>query len=1377
MKKKFCLFAALAAMVLVGCKEEEQSELDFGSIKEVATVTGYVTYSLGQDTLSNDYVAEVIKPATGRKVYIDVPKSSYQAGTQGTRTFSGTIGEDGFFSIEVPVKSNGIAGAEIRYESFTANRATYLKMENGQPVFEVLMNKFETPDITVPNPLMPGEIIVGDEREMRYRATPIDMKEYSERVLLTGVFNMPKETAYRVGTYSPASEVTIEFDIVDGQDQKDYAAGQAEQPTVFRYGTTTDASGKFAVSLPVKSLREGFTINELVIYAKGETAFTHYREDGSTTKYRGAYIIRQETPQPTHTVTVSNIPADVEYNMGEMPLEFVPNYSADYESIVIPADYDRDLAGWVFGETAFKEFADKVTLTGKVMVARETGFGVGDYTASKRTVRLYGPSPYNTLTILTNDNGEFSLEIPVAKAAEKVPFSVGVKDPETIAFTHYVAPGKSVVLKEGSYNDYNYAPVQIAEDNADWNNLGTTYCRFTPSGNVPDTWTPFLAGWAKKENCKYTATLTGKVMLAVEKAFGVGEYTPADNRRIAVETETGDTYVALVSNGAYSIYIPVEKENASMSSFNYTLMDNEENAFKHFAQVGKEVKVAGYYNLGTSPIREENADWKDRGTIYCRFIPNSVPGTWANDLAGWAKFNGYNYTATIAGQVKLAKETSFGVGDYTPAANLRVRVYINYDGTAPYSFTTVLTNGAYNFTIPMKSETAQVLPANMWVELMDYEETAFEHYLKDGATQKLLGEYAYSTQVRDNDADWNDMGVYYFRFNPDANVTVKGGWRENLAAWVITQGYNGSVKATGKAFFAVEKAYGIGEYQPANGEIISVYVNNLGQSYDVPVINGSFSLNVPVKNNGDEDILSPSANALSVDNFVHYKAPGSTRILAGDYYPMQIKTSDAAWTDMGEIYYTFTPDASIATYHSNLAGWFKKENYNQSVAVSGSVMLPYETAYAEGAYKAADNAIVTLTMDNDLAGEQFQVVTTGGKFTLNLPVKDVDNKYNPTVSGIELADNAPFVHYKNATKTEKLENGNYYRKYTIKPENAAWNELGTYYFAFQDHSSSNYTENLAGWYVCAPEYVKVGDITGSVLFPQETGFWQGSYKAMANKKVRIDYTTPNENLELIVPTKADGSFSCPAYSRFADDEVSASFTVIDTDEDAFVHYYHNTDGSVKKNLSGYYSNRVIDRKSTAAWNNLGTRYMKFTPNETMEDWSNNLLGWYVMASDDKKATAKFNLFAQKAMETTAANNHEAKWTAAGTQRVTVTIRNTTEWRTYTIQMLSAGQNISFSLPWGSALENGVSQARVTINFDKEEKTTQFRHFPNPYENDNVIVKGKYTDAGNIYNEDVVYNAEGDASFKLKNSAKLLFLPDATPDGWSNYSWSVNDEVL
>ena len=76
MKQKFVyLFIAALIIGLVGC-EREQSELDFGSLQEKALVTGRVTYSLGQDTLSDDYVAERILPAVGRKIYVEIPMSS-----------------------------------------------------------------------------------------------------------------------------------------------------------------------------------------------------------------------------------------------------------------------------------------------------------------------------------------------------------------------------------------------------------------------------------------------------------------------------------------------------------------------------------------------------------------------------------------------------------------------------------------------------------------------------------------------------------------------------------------------------------------------------------------------------------------------------------------------------------------------------------------------------------------------------------------------------------------------------------------------------------------------------------------------------------------------------------------------------------------------------------------------------------------------------------------------------------------------------------------------------------------------------------------------------------------------------------------------------
>ena len=77
MKKFVYLFIAALFVGFAGCKHE-QSELDFGSLQEKALVTGHVTYSLGVDTLSNDYVAEKILPAVGRKIYVEVPMSSYQ---------------------------------------------------------------------------------------------------------------------------------------------------------------------------------------------------------------------------------------------------------------------------------------------------------------------------------------------------------------------------------------------------------------------------------------------------------------------------------------------------------------------------------------------------------------------------------------------------------------------------------------------------------------------------------------------------------------------------------------------------------------------------------------------------------------------------------------------------------------------------------------------------------------------------------------------------------------------------------------------------------------------------------------------------------------------------------------------------------------------------------------------------------------------------------------------------------------------------------------------------------------------------------------------------------------------------------------------------
>ena len=77
-------FVALATGLLVfaGCTEE-QSELSLESINQFVTISGSVMYNTGVDTTSTDYTLEVMKPAVGRKVFVEVRFADYKPGAVG----------------------------------------------------------------------------------------------------------------------------------------------------------------------------------------------------------------------------------------------------------------------------------------------------------------------------------------------------------------------------------------------------------------------------------------------------------------------------------------------------------------------------------------------------------------------------------------------------------------------------------------------------------------------------------------------------------------------------------------------------------------------------------------------------------------------------------------------------------------------------------------------------------------------------------------------------------------------------------------------------------------------------------------------------------------------------------------------------------------------------------------------------------------------------------------------------------------------------------------------------------------------------------------------------------------------------------------------
>ncbi|NLK48236.1 MAG: hypothetical protein GX296_05445, partial [Bacteroidales bacterium] len=201
-KSLFTVFSILAmALVFTHCKDEKQSELSLDSFEQFVTISGKVVYSTGVDTTSTDYTLEVMKPATGRKVFVEVPYASYKPGSAGTKIFETETDSVGAFSIEVPTTPLGI-NAGIRMEEFTDFYSEYVKMEDGKPVFKTRLRRYELAFPPLPGTLKTGAFSFPEA--LAYGSVEIDMEGYDEKITLTGNVQLAYESSYRTGAYRPA---------------------------------------------------------------------------------------------------------------------------------------------------------------------------------------------------------------------------------------------------------------------------------------------------------------------------------------------------------------------------------------------------------------------------------------------------------------------------------------------------------------------------------------------------------------------------------------------------------------------------------------------------------------------------------------------------------------------------------------------------------------------------------------------------------------------------------------------------------------------------------------------------------------------------------------------------------------------------------------------------------------------------------------------------------------------------------------------------------------------------------------------------------------------------------------------------------------------
>ena len=770
MKKQFIILAALA-IAMAGCKTE-QSELSLENIKDVATVSGHVTYSQGQQADGDNYATEILVPAAGKTVYVDIPYSSYKAGASGTKTYSAVVDSAGNYTLSIPVPTIGVAGAELRFEEFTAEQSLYQRMEKDKPLFETRMCRFLVENApALPSPLKPEAFHVED---LCYAREIIDMKDYKETATVTGSLLLPYETGFRTGAYKAAADCQFEITIADGEDIAESGAADAPQ---FTYGTTTNDKGEFTINLPIKNLKKGFAVKQVKVVPKADAQFTHYTNlAGTTEKLAGVYQMREDLS----LFSVSEVTAGVACNIGERPLKFVPGYNNGISTPVAPATWENNLAGWVFGEERFRNLTASATISGSIALAQETSFGTGTYAASAQTVTLNASYPFTQLVVLTKADGTFQLTIPAAEdginpAGE---WNVTLNQPNNITFTHYASASKQLVLKAGRYNLYE----KVRAADAAWNELGKFYFRFVPS-NAPETWCTNLAGWVIKPGYEETATVKAKLQFPVETGYCAGKYQGASLRAaLDVNYDGGTTTFVgpVAADGTFQVTIPVKSVNSTMNADNIYLFDNQTDNFKHYLPSSTQI-IEGTYTVH-SRRETENAPWNNKWTIYYQFAPSSAATDYTADLLGWMIVPEGWTTEQWSSTVMMPTETGFWKGSYEPLARKKVQVSYTMNGTTYRPVVLTDANGVVTCPIYMKYG---IETPNISVKIFEDKMVHYYNPQNSGATTTLPGTYALLLRTPEV-AAWNAERTYYMTFSPATSVDkTLLSWTSNIAEWIV----------------------------------------------------------------------------------------------------------------------------------------------------------------------------------------------------------------------------------------------------------------------------------------------------------------------------------------------------------------------------------------------------------------------------------------------------------------------------------------------------------------------------------------------------------------------------------------------------------------
>lgn len=1026
--KKFTLFAILLAVISVlflGC-EPQQSEMNLSNLTDTATISGALVYDAGVDTTGSveQYAVNQIKPVANRIIYVEIPYASYNlnAEQKGSKIYETVTDLDGNFTISIPTTSLGLKNVTVRMQEFTAYKSEYTKMEGSTPIFETELYRYEWKKENIT--LKPGSIDFLTDSERRCTESKVSIDELKETITLTGNIKLAYEAGFRKGIYKAAANATVEF--------------EAEYPEgfdgVLTAGTVTDAQGNYRITLPLKSYKDGFSSLNVRVLGLAGDPYVHYSTATDKQTLTGAYVAEDILS----FYSASDIIEGMEHKMKTMYLRFSPGYTNNLANTVVPSTYTTNLVGW----EKYDGFTETITVSGKYLLATSNGYGLGTYTNTigEGVFRVnYGDylRGEKVLYAPVNADGTFSFELPATDKNEKFEVVCVADNTKEYRYTHYKNE-KDVIEIGGTYSIYQ----EVKEIGMEWNDLGSTYLKFTPSSNITSeqltdiNWNPYLAGWVINPDKKEKATISANLYFPKETKFGVGAYAPADVRIFTIQVD-GVYYAAPIKAGKFQLEIPVENSNEQFDVYFASYDIEGVNDYVHYTSAkGDKQNLNGKY-VKRVWIGEDKADrkvWNELGDIYFKFEPDDTYDktliNWNDNLADWHKSVEKTQIRKLYVDVNLAVETGYAKGKYEPANGL---IFEITDGS--YIYAAPAENGKVTFNVLVKDEFAEV--SAIWnPNAITYPFDDFVHYYdgETGKTRKLDGYYSDYILEQPLDGDSQEkLGTIYLKYNPNYSSSELQymNWFDNLAGWVADRKLKVSKTVVGSLRRAIETGFWQGSFTPAAFEKVVVEVDGV-QFVGATDVDGNYSIDVRLEYDETPSIAVYNEIESKVYNFDHYRRANTT-----DIEKIEVKYGNSFsdykegldnWYNRRSTYYRVISHTPVDYWTDNIAGWVNErlkvtQGYTKTLTIKGVAKRAIEKKDASNNWAASWENDKYRMLEISVLGRTYRVAAnSNGNYTLPIAVENVETDYTGVyVEALSDADDnaqrVKFIHYPEVDKS------------------------------------------------------------------------------------------------------------------------------------------------------------------------------------------------------------------------------------------------------------------------------------------------------------------------------------------------------------------------